>query len=110
MPEEICIGIYTARSRKGICVLGKMDPAALYSAPLSLIVGDGTGGDFPLCGPLRSNIGGEAVTVWRRAHDADAFEKECAAASEQFEAFESERLSKQRLAEQLRKRTQRSGG
>jgi hypothetical protein len=93
---ETCIGIYTAKSRGDLLVLGKVDPLSVYAPPLTLEVGDGTNGSFPLCGPLRKNIGVEAVISWRRIHDAETLSREVIDARESFEAMEAERLAKQR--------------
>lgn len=101
--QEVCIGIYTARSQLDLRVLGTVDSKTLYTAPLTLAVGDGTGGDFPLCGPLRRSIGSEAVVAWRRVHDTEAFEREANEAKIQFEAREAERLLKQRQAQRKRR-------
>ncbi len=98
LPEETCIGIYTAKSPKGFPIIGKVDPVEVYPHPLTFSIGDGTNGEFPLCGPLRSGIGNEALVLWRQVHDKEAFEEECKTAAEQFEAMESERLARQRRA------------
>ena len=91
-----CIGIYTAKSRGAVRVIGSTDPRVVYSRPLTLEVGDGTNGCFPLCGPLTKSIGNEAVIQWRRMHDADALDRDVSAAREQFEALEVEQLTLQR--------------
>jgi len=91
-----CSGIYTAKARGDIFVLGKIDPLRVYDAPLTLEVGDGTNGNFPLCGPLRKEIGWEAVIEWRRVHDAQAFSREVVEARAQFEVTEAMRLAEQR--------------
>jgi hypothetical protein len=93
---ETCIGIYTAKSRGDLLVLGKVDPMIVYASPLTFEVGDGTNGTFPLCGPLRKNIGSEAVISWRRTHDAEALGREVIEARAHFEATEAERLARQR--------------
>lgn len=86
-----CIGVYAAASRAGVRVLGRVDPKPLYLPPLTLEVGDGTAGAFPLCGTLRSEIGHDAMIEWRRVHDAEAFEKDCAAARERYEVLLAKR-------------------
>jgi hypothetical protein len=101
--EEVCIGIYTAKSRTGLRVLGTVRPEALYRGPLTLAVGDGTAGEFPMCGRLSKSIGSEAAAEWRRVHDVEAFEREAIESIKRFEAIETERLSKQRA-----QRTKRS--
>jgi hypothetical protein len=92
-----CIGIYTAKSRGDIPVLGRIDASRVYDAPLTFEVGDGTNGTFPLCGPLRKGIGWEAVIEWRRLHDAEALNREVVEARSQFEVMEAARLAEQRI-------------
>ncbi len=94
--EVPCIGIYTAVTRGDVKSLGKVDPHGLYESPLTFDVGDGTKGAFPLCGPLHSSIGSEAVVAWRRVHDAAALEKDILDARERYETFEQQRLEKTR--------------
>ena len=91
-----CIGIYAAKARGDIFVLGKIDPLRLYDAPLTFEIGDGTNGNFPLCGPMRKEIGWEAVIEWRRIHDAQAISREVVEARAQFEEMEAKRLAEQR--------------
>ena len=86
-----------AKSRGDIVVLGKIDPVRIYDAPLTLEVGDGTNGNFPLCGPMRKEIGWEAVTEWRRVHDAQAFSREVVEGRAQLELMEAMRLAEQRM-------------
>jgi hypothetical protein len=83
--SEHCIGIYTARSKGGIRVLGNVDANAICALPLTFDVGDGTGNAFPLYGPMRKTIGGEAVIAWRRIHDAANLSHEISASRKQFE-------------------------
>ncbi len=99
---EVCIGIYTARTRRSVRILGRVDPSAVYSLPLTFTVGDGTDGNFPLCGPLKKGIGGEAVVAWRRVHDAENLKRELSAARQQFERLEADRLAKQSAARRTR--------
>ena len=96
--EQVCIGIYTARSRSDIQVLGRTDPVLVYPTPLTLEVGDGTSGTFPLCGPLSKAVGWEAVVVWRRTNDTESFEREVAEARDRFDNEEAGRLAQRRLA------------
>ncbi len=107
MPEETCIGIYTAKSRSVVRVLGSVDPKPLYTRRLTLRIGDGTNGTYPLHGPLRKNIGHDAVIAWRQVHDAEQLAKDSEAAAKSFEAFESERLAEQREAARLRRERKR---
>lgn len=107
LPEETCIGIYTAKSRSIIRVLGRVDPKPIYSRRLTRRIGDGTKGNFGLHGPLRKNIGHDAVAAWRSIHDAEAAEKEGAKAAAEFEAFDAKRLADQREAARLRKSKKR---
>jgi hypothetical protein len=100
---EVCIGIYTARSRGSLRVIGKVDPGAIYPLPLTSTVGDGTAGAFPLCGPLKKTIGSEAVVAWRRVHDAENFARDVAVARARFEELEAERLARQRQARRGRR-------
>lgn len=104
LPEATDIGIYTAKSPKGIRVLGRVDAKAVYSKRLTRRIGDGTGSTFPLCGPLRSEIGRNAVFAWRKEHDREALEKELAMAPD-FEVLEAERLAKQREAARSRRKS-----
>jgi hypothetical protein len=92
---EVCIGIYTVQSQGDVRVLGEVDPKAVYALPLTESVGDGTGGQFPLCGPLTKTIGSEAVIAWRRIHDADNLANEVTAARRRFEELEAKRISRQ---------------
>lgn len=99
-----CIGVYTAKSRGDVRVLGTVNPLSVWPTPLGPGTGNGTDGAFPLCGPLTRTIGWEAVVAWRRIHDAVALAEEVLQGRQRFESFEQERLAQQRES-----RTSRSG-
>jgi hypothetical protein len=83
--RETCIGIYALPRQLPLPVIGLTDPTKVFPGPLTYEAGDGTAGKFPLCGPLRPNIGGEAVIAWRAIHDAEAWAAELQAAQESHE-------------------------
>ena len=95
-----CIGIYTLKTLAGITIIGSIDPALVYGKPLTFDVGDGTSGRFPLCGPIKEDIGSEAVIAWRKIHDRERLEKDIAFSRESFERYEQKRLSEQRAKRQ----------
>ena len=94
--SRTCIGIYSLKSASHLCIVGNISPTLLYDKPLTFDVGDGTNGNFPLCGSIKAGFGGEAVVAWRKIHDAENFAREVAEHREQFERFEQQRLSEQR--------------
>lgn len=99
---RIGIGIYSLKSAAGLRIIGQVNPADIYSKPLTFHVGDGTKGKFPLCGPIPEDLGEEAVTAWRLIHDKERFDLESAKAMRQFERYEQQRLSEQRAKRQAR--------
>jgi hypothetical protein len=102
--RETCIGIYTRELAAPIRVLGRIDTSSLNLGPLGFDVGDGTGGRWPLCGPVSKSLGYEAVIAWRMVHDRPQFLAEREAA----------RLSHEemllRLKKSGRKRAPKPGG
>ena len=98
------IGIYSVKSAVGLTILGTMDPALVYAKRLTFKVGDGTKGDFPLCGPISDGFGCEAVDAWREVHDKERLDREVARLNQQFERFEAKRLSEEKTRRQARAR------
>lgn len=64
-----CISVYASRIKKEIEVLGNTNVSAAYNSPLNFEIGDGAGGGWPHCGPVRKSIGFEAVHQWRILND-----------------------------------------
>jgi hypothetical protein len=91
-----CIGIYSVKTAASLAIIGTIDPTLLYERPLTLEVGDGTKGTFPLCGPIKESLGTEAVVAWRKVNDHERLATESAAHRENFERHERTRLSEQR--------------
>ena len=60
-----CIGIYSLKTSAGLTIIGNIDTSLVYDKPLTFEVGNGTKGDFPLCGPITEGIGHEAVVAWK---------------------------------------------
>jgi len=79
-----------------LTLLGRVDPAIVYSHDLTSEVGDGSASAFPLCGPIRASLGAEAVAAWRRVHEAEASRAERDESRARFEVFEQERLAQAR--------------
>lgn len=96
MRPRKCIGIYTVTTATRLDVISKIEPTMIYGRPLTLEIGDGTDGTYPLCGPLPDYLGQEAVVAWRRVHDRDRLAAEEHATLERFEAFEQKRLEESR--------------
>jgi hypothetical protein len=91
-----CIGIYSLKSASQLTILGNINTTFLYDKPLTFDVGDGTSGNFPLCGPIKAGFGSEAVVAWRKIHDEENFAREVVEHREQFERYEQQRLAAQR--------------
>lgn len=96
MQRRKTIGIYTVTNATRLDVIAKIEPTTIYNRPLTLEVGDGTDGTYPLCGPVPDYLGQEAVVAWRRVHDRDRLEAEELASRERFEVFEQSRLEENR--------------
>lgn len=90
------IGIYTVGPTVDLDIISKIETKNLYAYPLTLEVGDGTEGTFPLCGPVPNDLGREAVVAWRRIHDSARFAEEQQARADSFEEYERLRLENQR--------------
>ena len=90
-----CIGIYTVEASQSLDIIGRINPILIYTDELSFAVGDGTGGNYPLCGPITENLGYEAVIAWRRTHEPEQFDRERGRARERFELLEVRRLAEQ---------------
>jgi len=97
-----CIGIYSVKSSAGLSIIGRVDPIAIYSPPLTFDVGDGTNGRFPMCGPVPADLGDEAVTAWRRVHDSAKLERDVAKDRELFERVDEKIRSDARKARKAR--------
>lgn len=91
-----CIGIYSVKTAAGLTIIGRIAPELLYGGPLTLDIGDGTKGTFPLCGPIKESLGSEAVVAWRKTNDYERFAQESAKFRNAFERHERVRLSEQR--------------
>jgi hypothetical protein len=101
-----CIGIYAIKNAATLRVIGFIDPLMIYSSTLSFDVGDGTSGNYPLCGPIPDDLGREAVIAWRREHDKKRFERETAERRLQHERIVSKLRAADRAARQARQAKQ----
>lgn len=84
-----CIGIYAVKNAADLSIIGRVDPSAIYSFPLTFDVGDGTNGRFPLCGSIPEDLGDEAVVAWRRVHDSVRLNRERQQDRELFERIDA---------------------
>ncbi len=75
-----CIEIYTSKLKKGIEVIGNLEPASYYSEPLEYVIGNGSDGGWPQCGPLTKSLGYVAVHQWREVNDKEAWLKDIVSA------------------------------
>ena len=96
MPTRRCIGIYTVMTATRVDVITTIDPTDIYDRPLTMDIGDGTNGAYPLCGPVPDYLGQEAVVAWRRVHDKERLAEEERESSQRFEVFEEQRLEEAR--------------
>lgn len=65
---------------QSVVVIGNTDVSFLAPEPLGFEVGEGVDGRWPLCGPVRDQLGSEAVASWRAVHDNEQWLKDVAAA------------------------------
>ncbi len=103
--QETCIGIWVAKTPPTIPIIGHVDPLTVWPSPLTDEVGDGSGNAFPLYGPIKPDLGSEAVSKWRREHDAEAHAIEVAAAR-----ASTEKLFAKLREQERAKRQKRHGG
>jgi len=68
--HEICIGIYTRKQHSELPVIGRVNPANVFTGPLGFEPGNATNGKWPWCGPIQTHLGGEAIGAWRSIHDS----------------------------------------
>ena len=67
--HETCICIYDARPHPDFPVIGHIDTSGVFSGPLGFEPGNAANGKWPWGGRIPSNLGIEAVVVWRSVHD-----------------------------------------
>jgi len=97
-----CIGIYAVKSSAGLSIVGRVDPSAIYSLPLTFDVGDGTNGRFPMCGPIPDDLGDEAVAAWRQVHDSARFNRDVVKDRELYERIDATIRAEARQARKAR--------
>lgn len=74
--REVCIGQYANFGKVPLIAIATIDPLSIWSAKLTQDVGDGSGGNYPLCGKINESLGVEAVINWRRINDREVLEAE----------------------------------
>jgi hypothetical protein len=105
--HETCIGLYTSHSHPLLPIIGSVDPARVFTAPLAFEVGDGTEGRYPLCGRIAPHLGSEAVISWMRLHDPAQWQLVVDAARESYERVSATLKEEER--EKRRSRRRRKG-
>lgn len=78
--RQTCIGIYSRKMNQSVVVIGNTDVSFLAPKPLGFEVGEGVDGRWPLCGPVRDQLGSEAVASWRAVRDNEQWLEDVAAA------------------------------
>ena len=61
--DEVFIGMYLRTIPAGLQVIGRIDTASIRTPPLVFVVGNGSDGGWPLCGPIGPRLGYEAIVL-----------------------------------------------
>jgi len=63
---ETCIGVYPRNNKVNLEIIGNINPEIVYNGPLPFEPLYGLEITFPLCGPVKHNLGSEAYTTWQK--------------------------------------------